>query len=215
MKKYMILALILLVNVTPSYAIWPFDELEQDFQYDADTIRAKHLKYYSELIEEYKKATGSYPFMEDAEIPIYVFIATKEQLPKGHPDQTAPYRHRIGTLTYFFGLLEKGLGRPVDEFYDPQKVSNTQRPNYYIYMANRGTYFFAVHFHNKFPFTTEVATNYNKIETSNNPTAENKAKNPDILFKNTEFIELLKRPLKKPGFVEEREHETIKASKGY
>ena len=190
-----------------------FGKSQKDFQYDADIVRAKHLKYYGELIAEYKRVTGSYPFMEDAQVPIYVFIATPKQLPKGYPEQRAPFKHKIGSVSYFFSVLAKELNREIPECYDPQYVSSNGRPNYYMYVANKGSYFFAVHFHNNMPFAKNVAKNYYKVDISNTPTEMNMAKDPFSLFKSSEFIEVINRPMKKQGFFEEREQLTISASK--
>lgn len=183
------------------------------FQDDADVIRAQHLKYYGDLIEEFKSVTGSYPFMEDADIPVYVFIATPRQLPKGYPEQKLPFQHRIGSVKYFFNVLEEGLGRIVPEYYDPEYAAGYSRTNYYMYVANKGTYFFAVHFHRDTSFTKKVADHYHKVDISNTPTDLNQARNPIELFKSTEFLELINRPIKKPGFFLERAKSTLHASK--
>ena len=186
---------------------------EESFQRNADILRARHLKYYAELIEEYKGRTGSYPLMEGADVPVYVFIATRRQLPEGHPEQTLPFEHRIGSLKRFFEILELGLQREVPEYYDPQIVASG-RPNFYMYVADRGTYFLAVHFSNEMPFTKKLGENYYKVDVSNNPTEANQARSPSDLIARREFQELISRPLEGAGFWEEREAETRSDSDG-
>jgi len=143
-----------------------------EFQNDADIVRLKHLKYYGELIEEFHEKAGSYPFMNEANIPLYVFVANKRQISATR--QKPPYPTKERSFKEFIALMERELGREINEYYDPQYAGD-YKPNFYIYMANRGTYFFAVHQHNSYPFSNNVSKNYNKIEISNNPTPQNLA----------------------------------------
>ena len=57
----------------------PINFMLKPFQDDADIYRLRHIKYYGELIEEYKKKTGKIPFQGEASVPINVFIANSKQ----------------------------------------------------------------------------------------------------------------------------------------
>ena len=66
----------------------------------------------------------------------------------------------------FFEELEKGLGREIEQLYDPQYVPSG-RPIFYIYMIDQNQYFFAIHLSKYYPFAKKVASNYYKVELSN------------------------------------------------
>jgi len=213
MKKIIVIASIIAFIVVGGYGISVrLSKGEDDFQKGADIVRAQHLKYYAELIEEYKVKTGTYPFMEDAEVPIYVFIATRRQLPEGYPQQQLPFEHKMGSVKHFFNLLEKGLQREIPEYYDPQYAGAGGRPNYYMYVANQGTYFFAVHFKKEMFFTKKVAENYYKVDVSNTPTEMNQAKNALDLVRSKEFLNLVNQPIEKDEFWTARENKTLSDS---
>ena len=55
------------------------DPVLKVFQDDADIYRLRHLKYYGGLIEEYHDMIGEYPFENEAEIPVYVFVANSQR----------------------------------------------------------------------------------------------------------------------------------------
>ena len=151
--------------------------------------------------------------MGEADVPIYTFIATPGQLPKGYPEHGAPYDHKVARIEAFFQILEQGLNREVLEYYDPQYAASNSRPNYYIYLVAGDTYYFAVHFQEEFSFTKNVAKNYNKVDLSNNPNDVNLAKDPDQLLNSKEFTELINRSMRKPGFFEEREQKSQRLTK--
>ena len=109
-------------------------------------------------------------------------------------------------------VIEQGLGRKINEYYDPQYAPD-YKPNFYIYMANQGTYFFAIHQHQEYPFSKKVAEHYYKIELSNNANSLNKANSPSELFASKEFKEAANKPIGKVGFFEEREKKFIHATK--
>lgn len=182
----------------------------EEFQKDADAVRLKHLKYYGDLLEEYKKKTGTYPFMSEASIPLYVHVASPEQ--EQYAQMRPPYSHSIKTFKSFVKVLEKGLSREIDEYYDPQYAPD-YKPNFYIYMANKGSYFFAIHQHQEYSFSNKIAKHYNKVEISNNPTSMNKAISPAKLFSSNEFSKVLGYQIKKPKFFEEREKLYLHATK--
>jgi len=88
------------------------------FQQDADIIRLKHLEYYGSLLKEYHSKTGKYPLVGKSIVPIYVFIASPKQVDdiQGGP----PYAHKVVDFKDWVADVEATLGRPINEYYDPQ-----------------------------------------------------------------------------------------------
>jgi hypothetical protein len=168
-----------------------------------------HLKYYSDLLAEYQSKTGIYPLQDKAtDVPVYVFVANDWQRPKGAP----PYKHVVVSMRAWISELEKGLGRTVDEYYDPQYASDGYRPILYIYLVYKDTFFFAVHLYQDYPFAKKVAEHYNKLEISNKPNVQNRAADPKRLFASEDFQSALKVPYK-GGFFREREAKYLHFSK--
>ena len=177
------------------------DALEDSFQNDADVVRLTHLKYYSDLLAEYHNKTGSYPLQDKAaDMPVYVFVATDTQRVKGAPS----YKHAVVSVRDWVSDLEIRLGRPLDEYYDPQYFSDKYKPNFYIYMVYKDTFFFAVHLYQDYPFAKNVAEHYNKLEISNKPNARNNAVEPAGLFESGDFQDALAVSYK-VDFFKERE----------
>lgn len=172
------------------------------FQKDADIIRLRHLKYYGNLIEEYKEKKGHYPFQGQEKVPVYVHVANDEQIEhtKGGP----PYAHVVVPFNAFVKEIDSVLGRDIDEYYDPQ-YSPDHKPNFYVYMITGDTYFFAIHVHQPFAFAKKVAEYYYKIEISNHPNSQNRAKDPKELLSSPDFQRELNKPVSKEGFFKERE----------
>lgn len=180
------------------------------FQKDADIVRLIHLKYYGEIIEEYKVKTGNYPFMAEADVPLYVYFASPEQVQYTKNDP--PYEHKKHSFKEFVQLLEKGLGRKIDEYYDPQN-SPDFKPNFYIYMAFEGSYFFAVHQHQAQPFSKNAGKHYNKVEISNKPTEMNQAHSVSELFANKAFKKAMNNIILRPDFFKKIELKLIHVTK--
>ncbi|MGP1600893.1 hypothetical protein [Treponema sp.] len=157
--------------------------LEQAYQDDCDVVRLRHLSYYGNLIEEYKLKVGKYPF-EGENQQVYAFIYNNEQ--KEYCDDTNPYSHIQKTPKEFFSQLEKGLGRQIDQLFDPQYVPSG-RPVFYIYMIDGNQYFFAVHLSKKYPFSKKVASKYYKAEISNISDEEYQFYKIEELEKNEDF----------------------------
>ncbi len=135
------------------------------FQHDADVIRLQDLKYWVSLIEEYQQKIGKYPFQYSSNKPIIVKVATPMQQAdsKGYPPPPVITR----SMKEFVQTLEKGLGRKIDEYYDPQYKADV-KPNFYIYMVDNNSYYFAIHTNQSYPFSRAVLPPYyNKIEVSN------------------------------------------------
>ena len=108
--------------------------------------------------------------------------------------------------------MEKTLGREINEYYDPQYVA-VYKPNIYIYMANKGSYFFAIHQRNSYPFSRNIAKHYNKVEISNNPTPQNRATPALELLNHEVFKTYLAKPVSKEGFFRNRELKHINETK--
>ncbi len=156
---------------------------EQAYQNDCDVVRLQHLSYYGHLIEEYKSKVGKYPF-EGEDQQVYAFIYNKNQ--KEYCADTNPYSHIQKSPKDFFAELESGLGRKVDQLFDPQYVPSG-RPVFYIYMIDGNQYFFAVHLSKKYPFSKKVASKYYKTEISNIPDEEYQFYKIDDLEQNEDF----------------------------
>jgi hypothetical protein len=168
------------------------------------------LKYYGDLIEEFFDKTGNYPFMSEADIPLYVFVANTRQIDatKNKP----PHAVKEKSFKQFVELLENELGREIEEYYDPQYAGD-YKPNFYMYMAHLDTYYFAIHQHNSYPFSNNIAKHYNKIEISNNPTPQNRAVPARKLLNHDDFTSYLSLPVSKEGFFRERELKFINETK--
>jgi hypothetical protein len=172
------------------------------FQKDADIIRLQHLKFYGELLEEYFKIKGNYPFQGENSIPTYVYIANDEQIESTKPGP--PYSHKVISFKKFVDEVESVLGREINEYYDPQYRPD-KKPNFYMYLINGDTFFFAINIHQPFPFTRKVGEDYYKVEISNHPTPQNKAAFFQQLINNPEIQAELNKQASKEGFFKERE----------
>lgn len=181
-----------------------------EFQKDADIIRLKHLKYYSDLLTEYHEKTGSYPFIGKVEVPLYVYIANEKQVK--YTEEGPAYEHKVASFSEFVSELEDKLGRGVAEYYDPQ-YRPVNKPNYYVYMASGNSYFLAIHVHQPFSFARKVADDYYKVEISNNPSPKNKAHDPKLLFELPNFKIEASKSISKPDFFAEREIKYIRHTK--
>ena len=182
---------------------------EELFQSGADVVRLSHLKYYSDFLAEYRAKSGIYPLQDRAsDAPVYVFVAHDRQRAGGTP----PYKHSVVSMRDWIDELERGLGRPVDEYYDPQYAADGYRPILYIYMVYKDVFFFAVHLYQDYPFAKKVAEHYYKLEISNKPNAQNRAADPERLFASAEFRDALKVPYK-AGFFKEREQKYLHFTK--
>ena len=112
----------------------------------------------------------------------------------------------------FVQELEKGLGRVIDEYYDPQYVPDG-KPNFYIYMIDRQNYHLAVHTFTPYSFARFVGKNYHKVEISN---IENKSLNIitlKTLLNDNAFKKAVNKPIDKIGFFHQREQKYLHISK--
>lgn len=181
------------------------------FQVNADIIRLNHLVYWGKLLEEYHQKTGHYPFSNQSKFPIYVQIATPQQQ-SYFKDNQPPAPATTKPTKDFIVELEKGLGRQIDEYYDPQYAPDG-KPNFYIYMINGQNYHLAVHTFQPYPFSRYISENYHKVEVSNNPNKALNIMNFNTLFSNPQFKKALNTPIEKIGFFNQREQATLHISK--
>ncbi len=229
-KKNVLIIIFLIIAFFIAIFVF-YQKTEKKFQEDADIVRLRHLKYYSDIIEEYKEKTGKYPlqdrtivtnyqasFTEDQKnqiktLPVYVEIANEWQEDEAKKYNDAiPFSHYNGNDKEFFYEIEKGLGRRVDEYYDPQKKPSG-RPNFYVYVVNEdGDYYFAVHTYQEYPFGLYLAKNYYKIEVSNS-TSNQQSILSNELFSREEYISESQKELKKSEFFSNLENEFLQESK--
>ena len=174
-----------------------------DFQKDADIVRLNHLVYYGALITEYKEKTGSYPFEKNADVPVYAFIVSPEQCDDLSSDGPK-FPHKTTTSRYFFEELEAGLGRNIDEYYDPQYAPD-KKPNFYIYNFQDSYYNFAVHLGGEYSFANPVAPGYNKVEITNSAPSNSHLILYEDLLQNEDYQRAREQTLKKPDFFAARE----------
>lgn len=181
------------------------------FQTNADIVRLNHLVYWGGLIEKYHQKVGYYPFANQSAHPIYVMIATPKQQ-NYFKDNQPPAPATTKSIKEFILELEKGLGKQIDEYYDPQYAPDG-KPNFYIYMIDKHNYNLAVHTFQPYPFSRYIAENYHKVEISNNPNEELNIVRFNSLLKNPKFKQALKTPIEKIGFFNQREQENLHISK--
>jgi len=137
------------------------------YQENADRIRLKHLEYYGRLIEEYFEKTGRYPLQTDADIPVYVYIANRDQFRFTETYEKAiPFEHTVIPFKDLVAELEQGLGHQIGEYYDPQEYPDAKW-NWYLYSVRPDAYYLAVHVHQRFPFSKFISPYSYKIEISN------------------------------------------------
>lgn len=178
-----------------------YRDMENIYQADADIVRLQHFDYYAQLLTEYYKKNGKYPFQYEKEYPVYVFILTNFQ-EKDFKD-TNPHRHYTVNDKYFFEELSTGLGRNIYEKYDPQKVGTDGRPNMYIYMVHGDYFYFAIHLYNGNSFTKSISRYYNKMELSNEDDNENKFYTYETLKNNPVYLELINKRANKQYFFDD------------
>lgn len=179
------------------------------FQSDADIIRLKHLEYYGNLLLEYNAKTGTYPFIGEIDVPAYVHIASPHQ--KDDIQGGPPFEHRTADFKYLVEEFESVLGRDIEEYYDPQYEPNS-KPNFYIYMVDKESYYLAIHTHEAFPFSNPIAKGYNKVEITNNPVGSSHLKDPKVLFASSDFRTAASKEISKPNFFKQRETESLHAT---
>jgi len=192
-------SMLLFIGCIPKFSM----KAEYGFQKNTDIVRAQHLKYYGQLIEEYKEKTDKYPFEGESDLPIYIYIAIAQQIDfiKKHP---LSILYKEISLNEFKKELEKGLKRKIEIKYDPQSVPQYV-PSFYIYMIKNKNYFFSVHLFNEYSFTRKISEYYNKLEISNVENYEIKIWIYKDLMNNEDFIKLINAPIQKEDFFKHRQ----------
>lgn len=222
-KNFLIIFLMIFLSASVFMAKSCFASFEEAYQADADHLRLEHLLYWTGLIEEYYKKTGHYPFQDKRDLDkqiIEVRIATREQaqyFTKGNDKYVEPLdinstgRFKEVTVKDFVAELEKGLGRAIDEKYDPQRVP-TYDPIWYHYFTNDNGYLLYVTCISC--GTTEVSTLL-VTEIAHTPTVNigseamaakvTKALTRDKMMENPTFKSWMAREWIKEGFFRELE----------
>jgi hypothetical protein len=145
-------------------------------------------------------------------IPVYVIVANDKQAE--YAKQGPSYPHVRKSFRDFVLEVEAGLGRKIEEYYDPQ-YAPVYKPNFYVYVIYESAYFFAVHVHQAYPFAKTIAEHYHKIEISNTPDAQNQAVTPEKLFADQAFSRALNARMVKQEFFQERETQYLYFTKGH
>ncbi|MDF7800664.1 hypothetical protein P4C99_14395 [Pontiellaceae bacterium B1224] len=175
------------------------EKMDKDYQHDADIFRLRHLKYYGELIEEYHKKTGKYPLQGDSEAQHYVLLAAPHQ--KKYTQGT-PEQFKVTDVENFRAVLKEGLDRDIEFKFDPQKVP-VGAPNFYIYMIEEESFFFAVHLYNGRSFTNPLDKHYNKLEITNEEPNRRGLWKLDALLNDKDFQAAVnEKPLKEEFFLD-------------
>jgi hypothetical protein len=185
--------------------------MENIYQADADIVRLQHFDYYAQLLTEYFEKNGKYPFQYEKDGQVYIFILNNIQESKFK--NTNPYKHYTVDDKWFFEELSNGLGRKIDEKYDPQKASADDRPNYYVYMVDNDYMYFAIHLYNGNQFTKNISKYYNKMELSNTDSEEYKLYTYSTLKNNLQYNELINRRAAKQEYFDELGMEYINDSR--
>ena len=179
----------------------PAEKMENQYQHDADIFRLRHLKYYGELLEEYHKKTGTYPLQGDSEGQHYVLVAAPHQ--KKYTDGL-PEELPVTDVESFRAVLKKGLGRDIEFKFDPQKVP-VDAPNFYIYMIEGDTFFFAVHLYHRRSFSNPLGRHYHKLEITNAEPNRKGLWKMEALLKDRDFQKALNEKPHKADFFQDLE----------
>ncbi len=187
----------------------------KSMQEDFDKIRLDHILMINDLVNEYKEKTGHFPFAGYSEKPVYVVIATEEQMEndKGrlnvfldlssravdgkipdHPDSIEKL-----TLGEFTSELKKGLQRPVEIPVDPQKVP-VNKPSLYYYTCYLGVFDVTAFLHNNFSFSRNLGQHYNKITVGCRSYPPSCIWTPADLMEQAEFREFFQSPFNRGGY---------------
>ena len=184
------------------------------YQENADIIRLRHLNYYGNLILKYFEKTGHYPLQSDSDIPIYVYIANKNQMEFTEIYESAiPFEHKSISFKMLVEEIEKVLGYEIDEFYDPQEYPDAKW-NWYLYSINKNNFYLAIHVHQRFPFSKFNSPYSYKVEISN---ISNRSSNLIVeineLLNSDIFKEEMNRSVINEGYFTDREEKYIHDTK--
>jgi hypothetical protein len=187
----------------------------KSMQEDFDKIRLDHILIINDIVNEYKEKTGHFPLENYSEKPVYVKIATKEQIDndKGRsnvfldlssravdgkiPDQ--PKSISEVTLKEFTSVLEKGLQRTIKIPVDPQKVP-VNKPSLYYYTYYLGVFDVTAFLHNDFTFARKIGQFYNKITVGCRSYPQSAIWTPNDLMVQEEFRQFFQSKFNKSGY---------------
>jgi hypothetical protein len=210
-KGSIVLFVIILWFIFATGSCQKYRQMEEQYQSDADIIRIQHFDYYAKLLSEYYEKNGKYPFQYEKDEQVYIYILNNFQ--EERFKDTNEYIHYSVDDKWFFDDLTNGLGREIDEKYDPQKISSDGRPNYYVYMVDGDYFYFAIHLYNNNHFTKRVAKYYYKMELSNIDSKEYMLFTYLTLKNDLRYIELINKKAKKQDFFDEMDLQNTKDSK--
>lgn len=187
----------------------------KSMQEDFDKIRLDHVLIISNLVNEYKENNGHYPFANLSELPVYVTIASDEQIKnnKGKSrifidlntritDGNTPKKPKsIKKISFqeFKTELESGLQRTITVPIDPQKVP-VNKPSIYIYTYYLDVFDVTAFLHNKFTFTRNLNQFNNKITIGNRSHSASAIWTPQDLMKQEEFRHFFQSAFNKGGY---------------
>jgi hypothetical protein len=166
-------------------------DMEKQYQHDADIMRLRHLKYYVDLLKEYKKQTGHWPFQSNSNIQTYVNILNDWQYKL---DQSPPFSHRKYSVCELHKEIEAGINRKVLFKFDPQRKP-VGRPNFYVYMTEDTLAFFSVHLSKPLCGATQLGESYFKIEVTNGDSTRPGTLNMDCLLNSEAFKQAISENL--------------------
>jgi hypothetical protein len=187
----------------------------KSMQEDFDKIRLDHILTINELINEYKEKIGHFPVENYSTKPVYVKIATVEQIEndKGRSNVFIDLSTRAAdgklpeqpksieevTLKEFTSILEKGLQRTIKVPVDPQKVP-INKPSLYYYTYYLGVFDVTAFLHNEFSFARNMGQFYNKITVGHRSYPQSGIWTPKDLMDQEEFKHFFQSPFNKSGY---------------
>ena len=188
----------------------------KSMQEDFDKIRLDHILSISALVEEYKTATGRYPFeTESKQLPAVVIIETEEQK-ETHagkvpiildlesraadgvsPDQ--PPRIDRHTTREFEKLLSVGLKRDIVLPKDHQRVP-VNKPSVYVYTYYLSVYDVTAFLHHDLPFARKLSPFNNKVTVGNKSVPDAGIWKAEDLMRQNGFQTFLFSEFNRPGY---------------
>lgn len=182
MKKFIASVLILLCALILFFVV-KSHAMKEAYQRDVDVKRLRDIKTLGSMVEEYKRIKGHYPFQKNlsGNSSVQVFFSTSRPNIALYPNV------KLVSITDFEKEIEAVLNKDVKVPFEIQRVPNSSRPIYYMYMVDKDYYYVAVHTHNKYSFARKVAPKYYKIEISNEAYPPKKIWTYKQLMNNTEY----------------------------
>lgn len=206
-----------------------YQNMEEQYQHNADMFRVKHLIEWAEIIEAYHENIGHYPLQDRAETdkPVLVQIATREQqvyLDSSNPKYKKDLDNKSSRFTAvsvkdFVSEIERVLERDIDERYDPQRVPNGA-PIHLSYFASNDGYLIYTIGRTCPPTANTFSTLVlpSAVPSINIGSAwfiENipKVQSIESLKANKQFKEFVSKGPTRPGWYEQLEREQVDESK--